>query len=143
MMVAILTGFGAAALKHRWDVAADALRWDRERSERRRDELKSAFTGYLASRNSLDRALFFAARDRNLAAMDVVFLGQIDYYLSLVELQTILANTSFVEIEEELKVFPQWVQEMYAGMLGNENLYKPPPSDQSIVKLAQQVIRDQ
>jgi hypothetical protein len=45
-ITAILTGFGAAALKHRWDVRADNVRWERERQERRRDEPKAAFSEY-------------------------------------------------------------------------------------------------
>jgi len=46
VVAAILTGFGAAALKRRWDEKAESRRWHRERSERRREELRLAFMQY-------------------------------------------------------------------------------------------------
>jgi hypothetical protein len=73
--------------------------------------------------------------------MDVVLNAQADYFhSSLAELQTILDNESFLAIE--LESFPKWLREMLAGLRGEENTYKPPPGSQSIVRLAQKLIRD-
>jgi hypothetical protein len=46
VVAAILTGFGAATLKRRWDEKAESQRWNSERSERRREELRLAFMQY-------------------------------------------------------------------------------------------------
>jgi hypothetical protein len=170
IVVAIITGFGAAALKHRWDVAADRLRWHRERSERRRDELRSAFASYFASRSSLERAMFIAARDRNvastlialvspeggltasqaaldaqhaaLASSEVVFQAQADYFRSLAELQIILDDRSFVAMKGEIDSFGKWLHETFGAMSNGEYTFTPPPDSQSMVQLAQKLIRD-
>jgi hypothetical protein len=141
VLAAIITGFAAAVLKHRWDVKAEDTRWERERSERRRDELKAAFTRYLTCRSSMDRAVFVAARDRTLANMDAVTIAQADWFHCLAELQTILDDVDFIAMDEELKLFGQWLHEMHTGTV-EENKYKPPPNNQSIVHLAQKLIRD-
>jgi hypothetical protein len=54
VVAAVITGFLAAGLKHRWDVRDTALRWERERDERRRDELKMAFGDYLSARAEIE-----------------------------------------------------------------------------------------
>jgi hypothetical protein len=47
IVAAMITGFLAAMLKHRWDKEASAETWRQERSERRRAELKVALVEYL------------------------------------------------------------------------------------------------
>jgi hypothetical protein len=49
---ALITGFGAAALKRKWDVDAERVRWTREAGARLRRELLDAFSSYLAARPS-------------------------------------------------------------------------------------------
>ena len=49
---AIITGFGAAALKRRWDVDSERVRWERESAGRDRQERIDAFRVYLAARPS-------------------------------------------------------------------------------------------
>jgi hypothetical protein len=61
VVAAIITGFAAAARKHKWDVQDNDLRWERERAERRRDELRTSFAVYLAARYRQD--LFDAVSD--------------------------------------------------------------------------------
>jgi hypothetical protein len=61
VVAAIITGFVAAARKHKWDVQDNDLRWERERAERRRDELRTSFAVYLAARYRQD--LFDAVSD--------------------------------------------------------------------------------
>ena len=53
-MISAGIGFLAAALKHKWDVQDDDARWERERAERRRDELRAAFSAYLSARWQFD-----------------------------------------------------------------------------------------
>jgi hypothetical protein len=171
VVAAIISGFLAAALKHHWDVAADKLRWQRERSERRRDELRSAFAGYLASRSSLERALFISGRDRNvastlaalvspessltssqaalaaqqvaLASSEVVFNVQAEYFHSLAELQAILEDRSFLAMEGEIKSFGKWVRETNTELQNEKSTWEPAPDNQSVVQLSQKLIRDE
>jgi hypothetical protein len=50
---ALITGFGAATLKHRWDIRAEARQWSRSRDQRIRAQLLEAFSGYLVARPDL------------------------------------------------------------------------------------------
>jgi hypothetical protein len=50
---ALITGFGAASLKHKWDSEADETAWRRDREARVRAQLLSAFAQYLAARPDL------------------------------------------------------------------------------------------
>jgi hypothetical protein len=59
---ALITGFGAAALKHKWDAAADDLRWQRERASRIRAQRLDAFAQYLAARPDLSAVRSLADR---------------------------------------------------------------------------------
>jgi hypothetical protein len=47
---ALITGFGAATLKHRWDIRAEARRWTLNRDHRVRAQLLEAFSAYLVAR---------------------------------------------------------------------------------------------
>lgn len=63
-LVAATIGFGAAALKHRWDVADNKRTWERERTERRRDELKTGAIEYLAARANVVESFLVRRDDR-------------------------------------------------------------------------------
>jgi hypothetical protein len=47
---ALVTGFGAASFKHRWDLKTDEKRWQRESFERMRTQQTDAFARYLSAR---------------------------------------------------------------------------------------------
>jgi hypothetical protein len=66
---ALITGFGAAALKHKWDSEADQTRWLRERGSRDREQRLDAFAGYLAARPDLNAAKSLANRSVDPAAI--------------------------------------------------------------------------
>lgn len=51
---ALITGFGAASMKHRWDVKADEKRWRQDRAARLRAERLDAFGRYLTARPDRD-----------------------------------------------------------------------------------------
>jgi hypothetical protein len=51
---ALITGFGAATLKHRWDSEADNTRWQRESALRNRAQRLNAFAQYLSARPDLN-----------------------------------------------------------------------------------------
>lgn len=53
VVAAIITGFGAAILKRRWDVDTESTRWLREANSRLRQERLDAFGIYLAARPNL------------------------------------------------------------------------------------------
>jgi len=50
---ALITGFGAAPLKHRWDAGADETRWRRGSAARLRAQRLEAFGRYLTARPDL------------------------------------------------------------------------------------------
>jgi hypothetical protein len=50
---ALITGFGAAALKHKWDAEADETRWRRDSAVRSRAQRLDAFGRYLTARPDL------------------------------------------------------------------------------------------
>jgi hypothetical protein len=50
---ALITGFGAAGLKHKWDIEADDKRWRRNRDARVRAQRLDAFAQYLSARPDL------------------------------------------------------------------------------------------
>jgi hypothetical protein len=62
---AVITGFWAAGLKHRWDVEADNKRWRRSRDSRVRAQRLDAFAQYLSARPDLRavRSLMTRAED--------------------------------------------------------------------------------
>jgi hypothetical protein len=66
---AVITGFGAASLKHRWDVRADDTRWRRDRESRVRAQRLAAFAEYLAVRPNLRAARELTTRPRDAAGM--------------------------------------------------------------------------
>ncbi len=47
VLAAIITGFGAAVLKHKWDVEDDKQRWERERRERFVDVKRELYVRWL------------------------------------------------------------------------------------------------
>jgi hypothetical protein len=53
LAAAVITGIAAAALKHRWDVAADVRQKRWEEAGRRRQECLDALTAYLVARPTL------------------------------------------------------------------------------------------
>jgi hypothetical protein len=67
VVVALITGFGAASVKHRWDSEADDRRWQREGAARARTQRLSAFAQYLAARPSLEAVRSFAGQSKEAA----------------------------------------------------------------------------
>jgi hypothetical protein len=102
VVAAVLTGFGAATLKHRWDVRADDQRWARERAERRREELRRALLAYFESirqvgnagtsviwaKGALDRAMQHAYSERTDQALEQAKQLQVEWG------QSVRANSS-------------------------------------------------
>lgn len=140
---AALTGFGAATLKRRWDEQAEERRWRRERAERRRDELKSAFTRYLTSRTSLrDTVLKFqfdVGQDWVRAASD--------HELATNELMLLLDNEQVQAVERDHRVVRRWTGEALRETLKPREDAPVPdvtdlPNADEVIVLAKRILRD-
>lgn len=127
---AILVGFGAAGLKHHWDVEDNTVRWGRERDERRRDELRAAFARYLAAREALDD--WVRAGNREHAAVDT------EFFLASTALQIILVNPDDAsKIDSDTTSMGGWQKAYNAGFdIGAEPQY---PSGRSIMDMAKRL----
>ena len=101
---ALITGFGAASLKHRWDSQADETAWRRERDARVRTQLLSAFAQYLAARPDL-RAVRSLA-DRPDDAAGVVSAAR----LAAANLLILLPEPrQRAVVEDDLRTLEKWV----------------------------------
>src|ERR1700735_3594889 len=65
---AIITGFLAAGLKHKWDTEADEKRWRQERAARDRAQRLDAFAEYLDARPDLAAVTAIAKKEKKAAA---------------------------------------------------------------------------
>lgn len=54
VVASIITGFIAAKVKHDWDKADAEDSWDRERAERRREEVREALMAYMTARDAME-----------------------------------------------------------------------------------------
>jgi uncharacterized protein YabN with tetrapyrrole methylase and pyrophosphatase domain len=136
LLAAIVTGFGAAAVKHRWDVKADDLRWQRERKERRRDELKSAFSRYLATLSTVSREMTYASSTRTQAKVDALTDSFYILELAYADIQTVLKSESLEIVLGHWKQVAAWFIECSEKLKVADGKLSPMPSSREIVKLA-------
>jgi len=66
---AVITGFWAAGLKHKWDTEADEKRWRQERAARDRAQRLDAFAAYLAARPDLEAVTAITNKEKSAAAV--------------------------------------------------------------------------
>jgi hypothetical protein len=66
---ALITGFWAAGLKHKWDMEADDKRWRRSRDSRVRGQRLDAFAQYLSARPDLRAVRSLMTRSGDPAAI--------------------------------------------------------------------------
>jgi hypothetical protein len=66
---ALITGFWAAGLKHKWDMEADDKRWRRSRDSRVRAQRLDAFAQYLSARPDLSAVRSLRTRAAEPAAI--------------------------------------------------------------------------
>lgn len=101
---ALITGFGAATLRHGWDVRADARSWNRGRDQRVRAQLLDAFSNYLAARPDLSAARAIASNPEDAVAI----LSKVQ--LAAASLLILLAEAGDRQvIEADVKALDRWV----------------------------------
>lgn len=104
VIVALITGFAAAAMKHKWDVAADEARWRREGTARVRSQQLEAFGRYLTARPDLRviRTLADSPGDAALILSDI--------RLAAANLLILLPGAAAREVvEEDLRTVENWI----------------------------------
>lgn len=104
VVVALITGFAAAAMKHKWDVAADEARWRREGTARVRSQQLEAFGRYLTARPDL-RTIKTLADSPGDAALILS-----DIRLAAANLLILLPGAAAREVvEEDLRTVENWI----------------------------------
>jgi hypothetical protein len=132
ILAALITGFGAAALKHKWDSEADETRWRREHTARERVQRLDAFAQYLAARPDLATAKSIAGRSADPAI--VVSAAR----LAATRLLILLPNgDQRAVVEGDLQNMVDWVSSWAAPSTAGR---KDVPSTQPILSLARELV---
>lgn len=134
--VALVVGFGAASLKHKWDVQDDKRRWERERAERRREELKAAFGEYLDARHEAERSavrFLLTGKPGDSQLRDAIGLRLTH---SLGHLRILLDPTSSDKVKQDFDAFSSWLLVAASWPSGTEEI-PAPPSDETVRTMAQ------
>jgi hypothetical protein len=128
---ALITGFGAATLKHRWDSEADNTHWQRERAARIRAQRLNAFAQYLSARPDLNtvRSLADDSRDPTVVVSAI--------RLAAANLLILLSNSHHRDIVEgDLRTVEGWVTSWLAPSRTDRT---DVPSPSRILDLARQL----
>jgi hypothetical protein len=106
VVAATMGGFGAAALKHHWDVDDTELRWERERTERRRDELKVALSQFFSTRGDVTDSFVIAQAEPDNGRRAIRrYEGGLAALAVLLDIKSELAETFLTEAEK----FSTWM----------------------------------
>jgi hypothetical protein len=134
VLVAIITGFGAAALKHRWDSQAADKRWHREGADRLRRQRLDAFAHYLSARPDLGAVRDLPDRSPDLA------LTVSAARLAAASLLILLSKESQrAVVEADLRNVEDWVRSWsLPSRAGRTDV----PSAQPILELARSLLED-
>jgi len=129
---ALITGFGAASLKHRWDVQADDKRWRRDRESRLRAQRLAAFAQYLAARPNLR-----AARELTTRAADAASLVS-NVRLAAANLLILLPDADQrATVESDLRAVEDWIASWLPGQATAASGDVPAPD--AVLGLARQL----
>jgi hypothetical protein len=137
---AVISGFFAAALKHRWDVKDTYARWERERSERRREELKAAFNAYLAGRIEMETILSFPQLDAEAGRNAFTGIHLLSGHFT--QLTVMLDNEHAAVVKADFECFGGWINGVFeresAIVAGKSHTDTAPsaPTDEPVRKLA-------
>lgn len=130
---ALVTGFGAASLKHKWDVEAEDTRWRRERAARVRAQRLDAFALYLSARPDLNTVISLV--DRSEDPTVVVSAAR----LAAAKLLILLADRDQrAVVESDLRTVVDWVA-LWRAAPSRANLTDVPPG-QGILDLARNLV---
>ncbi len=137
-VTALATGFGAAALKHRWDVQDDERRWERERAERRREELKSEFNDFLAARGTLVTLMTKPFPESTPFDRAIEILGEATR--AAFQLQVSIGEEDGAVIESDLRAIQLWLKAMFARPVGQASDFPVAPKDLAVRQLAKRLL---
>ena len=140
-LAAVITGFGAAALKHRWDVAGEDTRWARESLERRRQELLLSLAEYLRVRTQLHAALGRYAQDGSADRTLVVdVLNELE--LAAARARMLLAPGDRQLLSQDVSDLHVWSSAAMAAIQKGQPFNRPPEDDQ-FIELGQRLLLQQ
>jgi hypothetical protein len=155
VLAAIIGGFFAAVLKHRWDVKSDALKhqWEvdaeqgrlgREHNERRSEELKLAFNGYLSKRIEVETILSVGFGTADAATAWAAFQLLTTHFS---QIRVALDDPMDIDlIKKDLEAFGDWAHEQMVRQAviqsGSVQLSDRPaaPLDEPVRKLAKRLL---
>lgn len=129
VVAALITGFGAAALKRRWDVKDEQIRWLREREERTRKQRLDAFVDYLAARPTLAAVREVSQPSR---------VPRLFNHLEIVgiRLQLLLEESAQQDvIRSDLRAVEKWLTDLAAN-IDDSNRWNEVPHPKAVIEIA-------
>ena len=136
-ILAAIVGFSAAALKHRWDVQDDERRWERERAERRREELRLAFNDYVSSRSALEN-LFTTQQFPNRGDDNFYALANA-LFRNGRKLQILLEDDGASIVLRDVSEFTDWLRAINLKDMSTYHVSVAPAEDE-LIRLAKQLL---
>lgn len=132
---ALITGFGAATLKHKWDAEADETRWRRDSAARLRQQRLDAFGRYLTARPDLKAVQSLADSPGNAVSIltDVHLAGANLLILLPEEAQRAI-------VEDDLRTLENWVAAWSVPTSRSERTNAP--SAEAILDLARALVSE-
>jgi hypothetical protein len=144
VLAAIIGGFLAAALKHRWDMKDTQAQWDRERAERRREELRAAFNEYLTNRAEILTLLELPPKQftQSQATNLLMFSRRTVSYFT--QLKVMLEAPDMAIIQADTGALDEWINASFAAAdpsnEGTSVEIPVAPSDEPVRQLAYRIL---
>ncbi len=136
IVAALIVGFGAAILRHRWDAVDDTRRWARERNERRREVLVDALAAYVAARGAAEDAVsVIPARPLTQHDLDVAARSVYVVMREVHRLQALIGEPDFSVVAEDVRRFNEWWADQLEEIKGKQSTGVASPSLIEIHKL--------
>jgi hypothetical protein len=134
----IVSGFGAAALKHKWDIEDNERRWERERAERRREELKAGFSAYLTARSEMEQTMFLTQVGESSNERVSAIVSR--FPKSFSQLRTLVDAESAMEIQLDAGAVSKWAEAMMVRSKKRMGEVPELTSDEPVRQLAHRLI---
>jgi hypothetical protein len=115
-LVVAVFGVWTIFIKRKWDIQDDERRWERERAERRREELKAAFASYLAARDAVEN-LISRPTETTVTTQDLVMVIN-TLSREGIRLRVLLEESDQSLMSDDIEMMMDWAQQ-------NKNLDEP------------------
>jgi hypothetical protein len=133
VLAALITGFGAARLQHKWDAEADEKKWQHDSNSRNRARRLDAFAQYLSARPDLRAAKALTTEPgRSTAVVSDVRLAAANLLILLPD------PGQHAIVEQDLQTVEDWI-DLWLKQPAKA-IRTDVPSVQPILNLARQLV---